>query len=98
MTHIIIHGEERRLKTLKGKSVTEFANNMESIGWPTEFINEEAKDRAKFVERKERRSLQRQDVMKIEREMGLPTAKRHIKNVAESVGAEYWERGQPEPE
>ena len=67
--YIIVRGKERNLRTLKGKNVSEFSRNLESIGWPSEFANKEVEDRAKFIESKEGRPLAKGDLKKIAREI-----------------------------
>lgn len=51
-------------KKLKGKNVSEFARNLESEGWPSEFRNEDERDRVAFEERKLGRPLTRADIKK----------------------------------
>jgi len=63
---IIIKGK----KTWKGKNIGEFARNMENNGWPSEFMNEEVRDRVAHVEKKERRPLNKMDIKKITRDIG----------------------------
>ena len=60
--HIIIKGKSEELKRLKGKNVSEFAKNLESEGWPSEFTDEEQRDKVKYAERKLERPLFREDV------------------------------------
>jgi len=55
--------------SVKGRSVTEFADNLVSAGWPDEFNCAETKDRARFIERKENRPLTKEDLSQIAREM-----------------------------
>ena len=50
---------------LKGRNVSEFARNMESEGWPSEFRNEGERDRVAFAERKLGRPITRAEVKKI---------------------------------
>jgi len=59
---IIIKGDEENRKRLKGKNISELGKNMESEGWPSEFVNEEQRDKVAFVERKLGRSLTRRDL------------------------------------
>ena len=63
MVYIIVKGGGRETATLKGKSVTEMAKNLESEGFPTEFDSEEQADRLAFIEKKESRPLQKSDVI-----------------------------------
>lgn len=60
--HIIIKGREEDRARLKGKTITELAKNLESEGWPSEFRNEEERDRVKYLERKKGHYLQPGDV------------------------------------
>ena len=92
---IIIKGPEEAQKRLKGKTISEFAKNVESHGWPSEFVNEEHRDRVKSLERKNERPLTRQDSMRISREMGFNQLKR-IREIAEAEGCEHVERGYPD--
>ena len=50
---------------LKGRNVSEFARNMESEGWPSEFKNEGERDRVAFEERKLGRAITRAELKKI---------------------------------
>ena len=50
---------------LKGRNVSEFARNMESEGWPSEFKNEAERDRVAFEERKLGRAITRAELKKI---------------------------------
>jgi hypothetical protein len=50
---------------LKGRSVSEFARNMESEGWPSEFKHEGERDRLAFEERKLGRAITRAELKKI---------------------------------
>jgi hypothetical protein len=59
---IIIKGASEERKRLKGKSISEFGKNLESEGWPSEFKNEEQRDKVKFIERKLGRPLTRREV------------------------------------
>ena len=59
---IIVKGDEENRKRLKGKNISELARNLESEGWPSEFKNEEERDRVAFVERKLGRPLTRIDL------------------------------------
>jgi hypothetical protein len=63
MVCIIVKGGGRETQTLKGKSVTELAKNLQSEGFPTEFDSEEQADRLAFIEKKEGRPLQKSDVI-----------------------------------
>ena len=60
--HIIIKGNEESRKRLKGKNISELGRNLESEGWPSEFKNEEERDKIAFVERKLGRPLIRRDL------------------------------------
>lgn len=57
---IIIRSKNR----WKGKNVTEMARNLESEGWPSEFRNEEERDRVAFAEKKLGRPIKRSDLRK----------------------------------
>lgn len=92
---IIIKGPEEAQRKLKGKTISEFAKNMESHGWPSEFVNEEHRDRVKSMERRNERPLMRQDAARISREMGFNRAKQ-LREIAETEGCEYFERGYPD--
>jgi len=60
---IIIKGDDaEELKKLKGKSVSEFGKNLESEGFPSEFRNEEERDKVKFLERKLGRPVRKSDL------------------------------------
>ncbi len=63
--HIIIKNKT----SVKGRSITEFADNLVSAGWPDEFNCAETKDRARFIERKERRPLTKADLSRIVQDM-----------------------------
>jgi len=63
MVYIIVKGGGRETATLKGRNVTEFAKNLQSEGFPTEFDSEEQADRLAFIEKKEGRPLQKSDVI-----------------------------------
>lgn len=65
--HIIIKNKTR--PSIKGRSVTELADNLVSSGWPDEFNCEETKDRARFIERKEHRPLTKADLSRIAADM-----------------------------
>ena len=95
--YIIIHGKEHDQKRIKGKNVTEFSKNMESIGWPTEFSNEEMRDRVKYLEKRERRPLKKVDVPNIAKEMGIPTKRERIRKIAKDKDLTYFKRGYPDP-
>jgi hypothetical protein len=66
---IIIRGHSRggnaEQRRLKGKSVTEFAKNLESEGWPSEFRSEDERSRVKFVEKKLGRALEKDEIKRI---------------------------------
>ena len=62
---IIIKGDRENLGRLKGKNVSELAKNLESEGWPTEFVSEEQRDRVKFLEKKLERPITRKDIKQI---------------------------------
>jgi hypothetical protein len=47
---------------IKGKSISEFAKNLESEGWPSEFVNNEQRDKVKYMERKLGRPLRSSDL------------------------------------
>jgi hypothetical protein len=59
--HIIIRSKTK----WKGKNVTEFAKNLESEGWPSEFKSEAERDRVAYEERKLGRPVTRADIRKI---------------------------------
>ena len=90
--YIIVRGEERQRERLKGKTISEFAKNLESEGWPTEFVNEEHRDRVKSEERRNERPLRHQDSIKISREMRFDQLKK-IREIADEKGCEYVEHG-----
>ena len=92
---IIIKGEEEDRKRLKGKNVSEFAKNMESMEWPTEMPSEEIRDRIKHAEQRNERPLQRQDVAKIAREVGVNRHKR-IQEIARDKGLTLFKTGYPD--
>jgi len=60
--YIIIKGDKENLARLKGKNISEFAKNLESEGWPTEFRSEEERDRVKFIEKKLERPITKKDL------------------------------------
>jgi hypothetical protein len=93
--HIIIKGKEENRRRLKGKTVSEFAKNMESMGWPSEFVSEEHRDRVKHAERRNERPLRRQDSAQISREMGF-NQQRRIREIANAESCEFFERGYPD--
>jgi len=62
MVYIIVKDRETSMRTLKGKTVTEFNKNMESEGWPTEFASEEDRDRLSFEEKKRGRAIRKEEV------------------------------------
>jgi len=49
-------------KKLKGKNISELAKNLESEGLPSEFRNEEERDKVAFAERKLGRPLTKADL------------------------------------
>jgi len=59
---IIIKGDKENLRRLKGKNVSELAKNLESEGWPTEFVSEEQRDKVKSLEKKLERPITRKDL------------------------------------
>jgi hypothetical protein len=67
MTFQIIVRSSRTNPTgkLKGRNVSEFARNMESEGWPSEFANEGERDRVAFEEKKLGRAITRKELKKI---------------------------------
>jgi hypothetical protein len=65
--YIIIKDKSRRF--IKGRNITDMAHNLQSEGWPSEFSSEEAFDRAKFIENREGRILNKDDMRKINHEM-----------------------------
>lgn len=93
--YIIIKGKDRNIKRLKGKGISEFARNLESEGWPTEFYNEEIRDRVKFVEKKERRPLRKFDIPKISKEMGIPSKLENIEQIAKEKKLVKFKKGFP---
>lgn len=93
---IIIRGKEENRRKLKGKTVSEFAKNMESIGWPSEFINEEHKDRVKCAERRNERPLDRRESTKISREMGFNQRRRMMSEIAREKDCTHFEQGYPD--
>ena len=58
---IIIKGKGEERKRLKGKNISEFGKNLESEGWPSEFKNEEQRERVAEAESKLGRPLVRED-------------------------------------
>ena len=50
---------------LKGRNISEFARNLESEGWPSEFKNEGERDRVAFEEKKLGRAITRKELKKI---------------------------------
>ena len=59
---IIIKGKKEGQKRLKGKGISELSRNLESEGWPSEFRNEEERDKTEYFERKLGRPLTREDL------------------------------------
>jgi len=59
---IIIKGDEIELKRLKGKNVSELGKNLESEGFPSEFVNEGEQDKVKFLEKKLGRPATKSDL------------------------------------
>jgi len=95
---IIIRGKEQNRAKLRGKTVSEFAKNLESEGWPSEFLGEKEKDVVKYAERRKERRLRPQDCPEIAKEIGLRPKGYYIKEKAMKLGCEYWPKGQPEPD
>ena len=62
MVYIIVKDREASMRTIKGKTVTEFDKNMESEGWPTEFASEEDRDRLAFEEKKRGRAIRKEEI------------------------------------
>jgi hypothetical protein len=93
--YIIIKGGEEGRKRIKGKTITEFAKNLESEGWPTEFVNSEERDRIKFEERQKGRSLQKEDALKVKRTMGTERNSQYMEKLANKLGLEKFEKGYP---
>jgi len=60
----------RNKNKIKGRSVSEFARNLESNGWPSEFAREEVRDRVKYFEKRENRPVNKGDLNQITREIG----------------------------
>jgi len=63
--YIIIKDRESNLKKLKGKHISELARNLESEGWPSEFTNEEERDRVKCLEKKLEHPLTKKDLLEL---------------------------------
>ena len=62
MVYIIVKDKESSMKTLKGRTVTEFDRNMEKEGWPSEFATEEDRDRLAFEEKKRGRAIRKEEI------------------------------------
>jgi hypothetical protein len=62
---IIRSSKTNPIGKLKGRTVSEFARNLESEGWPSEFKNEGERDRVAFEERKLGRPITKADIKKI---------------------------------
>lgn len=62
---IIIKGDKENLKRLKGKNISEFAKNLESEGWPSEFKNEGERDKVRFLEKKLDRPAKKSDLKQL---------------------------------
>jgi len=63
---IIVKGDDaEELKKLKGKGITEFGKNLESEGFPSEFANEEERDKVKFLEKKLGRPARKPDLNRV---------------------------------
>jgi len=67
--YIIIKDREHNIKRLKGKNISEFARNLESNGWPSEFANDEIKDKVKYAEKKSSRPITKKEVNKIAKDI-----------------------------
>jgi len=59
---IIIKGDKENGQRLKGKNLSEFAKNLESEGWPSEFSDEGEKDKIKWLEKKLERLVTKKDI------------------------------------
>lgn len=90
--YFTVNGKEHNLKRLKGKTVTEFAKNLESLGYPSEFHNEEMRDRARSVEKRygntqwKRGSFTKADTQNIAKNMGALTRDEAMKRMAARRG------------
>ena len=93
--YIIVKGKDSSRK-LKGKSITEFSRNMESEGWPTEFVNAEERDRIKYAEKRCGRPAQREDFANVKRTMGTEIDKRRIEKLANKLKLTKFEHGFPQ--
>ena len=60
----------RNRNKIKGKSISEMARNLESEGWPSEFSNEEMRDRVQFLEKKKGGPISKQDIHNISQRKG----------------------------
>lgn len=49
----------------RGRNISEMASNLESTGWPSEFSSEEARDKVKWLENKERRPVTKRELLSI---------------------------------
>jgi len=91
---IKINDREHIHKVLKDKNVSEFARNMESEGWPSEFPSKEAQSRVEHFERKKGRPMRRKDAVSV---MPLKyTSREEMNEIAKSKGLEHFEKGFPD--
>ena len=91
---IIIHGKERDKKKLKGNTITEFAKNMQSEGWPAELTPAEA-DRIKYAERRNGHVLTWDEGLKIQINLGLKPRHLRAAEIAKKQGLTHYREGYP---
>jgi len=90
---IIVKDEVHNRTRLKGKTVTDFAKNLQSEGWPPETDVEEH-DRIKYAERRNRYSLKTEDAVQIKKEMGVDLEK-NINKLGKEKGYTLYKKGYP---
>ncbi len=71
--YIFAKGVKENRDRLKGKTITQFSKHLEGEGWPSEFHNEEARDRIKHAEKRNYYSLKYENYIGISKRMGLAT-------------------------
>ncbi len=71
--YIFSKGVRENRARLKGRNLSQFSSHLESEGWPTEFFNEEHRDRVKSQEARNRYPLKDKDAGEVVTEMKVPT-------------------------
>lgn len=68
---------------IKGKTVSEYAKNLESEGFPSEYSHPEMKERIRYIEKDHR--FRREDLEQIKRQVGYDRSK-EIEKIARDLG------------